>query len=399
MLPRCNDFGPCGGCATQDLPYLQQLAHKQRLLSELLQSVPCPIAPILPCAEPWRYRNKMEFAFGHNAQGELIIGLRRKGSFSDVLDLRDCWLTSEPGNRLLNLTREFFRAKNYPVYVHKTHAGLLRFLIVRQSFTHNKLLLVLVLADAAAILPEDLTAWISHLRQQVPELASVYLSQQSEKSDTAFSVDMRHLWGDTCLEEQFVMHATFAAPAAAGNAKFRISPLAFFQTNTRQAQVLYQTIVDAAALSGTELVLDLFCGTGTIGQLLAPYARWVYGIESIAPAIWDAKQNATLNGLSNPTYIVDKSEAWLKWNGNDIDADVWILDPPRSGLHPKILRKRLPELERRPHKIIYVSCNPKHLPEDLRLLQQWYTVNAIQPIDMFPHTPHLEVVVSLQLRQ
>lgn len=389
---RCNLFGHCGGCSHQDLPYAIQLERKQADLATLLKNIPCSIQPIIPCADPWRYRNKMELAFGRDEEDQLILGLRRRGSFSDVLNMTDCWIMSEAANRICNRTREFFRSKSYPVYAHKTHQGLLRFLILRQSFSQNKMMAILVVADASAIAPEDLVAWRQSLLADVPELDSLYLSEQSEWSDTAFSTKLHHLWGSTELQEQLTVHAKTETRGSS----FNISPLAFFQTNTVQAQLLYQQIVDAAALTGTETVLDLYCGTGTIGQILAPQARWVYGIESVAPAIADARRNAQANGLNNLTYIVDKSEAWLKWNADDIEAEVWILDPPRSGLHPKIIAKRLPELEARPSRIIYVSCNPKHLPKDLGLLQQWYDIRSIQPVDMFPHTPHLEVVVGLE---
>ena len=386
---RCSVFGACGGCSHQDLSYQAQLQLKQSQVAELLKELPCQVEPIIPCAQPWRYRNKMEFAFGMDEAGKIILGLRRRGSFDDIVDIDDCWIQTEAANRIRKLSRNFFRQRNYPVYEHRSHGGVLRFLIVRQSYTQNKLMANLVVANAKALSGEDVRDWLQTLTSSVPELASVYISEQAEWSDTAFTENLRMVWGVPDLAESM--------ESGEKKLQFKISPLAFFQTNTIQAQLLYQTIVDVSDLRGHETVLDLHCGTGTIGQLLAHRARWVYGIEVVAPAIADAKVNADVNGIRNVTYIVDKAETWLKWNGDEVDADVWVLDPPRSGLHPKILGKRMTELEQKPDKIIYVSCNPKHLPVDLAKILPWYRIERVVPVDMFPHTPHLEVVTSLRL--
>ena len=365
---------------------------------DLLKDLPCAVEPVVPCVDPWRYRNKFEFVFGTGSDQRLILGLRRRGSYQNVLDVNDCWLQSTVGNRLRILTKDFFAQRSYVAYHPNTHQGLLRFLIVRESFSQQKLMANLVVASVAALPAEDLQAWVNLIRGEISELASVYLSEQPERSDTAFSENLQHLWGDEALYETLRTKEAARGTQHPALSTFKISPLAFFQTNSRQVQILYDTLNNLAGLTGQETVLDLYCGTGTISQLLARDARWIYGIESVAPAIADAKINAQNNHVANVTYITDKVETWLKWNGDEVDADVWVLDPPRSGLNPKILNKRLRELVRKPQRIVYVSCNPKHLPSDLSKLLDWYDIEHVVPVDMFPHTPHLEVVISLHKR-
>ena len=398
----CNVFGHCGGCATQDLSYAEQLARKQAQLQTWFASWQAVVQPIIPCGDPWRYRNRMDYVFGSGDGGALQLGQHRKGFFNQTVNVDDCWLQSEAANQARNLTRDFFAQRSYAAYHPRTHQGLLRYLIVRQSASTGGLMLNLVLADRSALASADLEAWTSKLRAAVPDLASIYITEQAAKADTAFSTDVQLCWGEKILTETIPLEATKCGAAATANRQFaidnlqfNISPMAFFQTNTLQARRLYAEILKAAQLSGCETVLDLYCGTGTIAQLLAPQARWVYGVEYVAAAIADAKANAALNNISNATFLTDKVESWLKWNGPELDADLWVLDPPRAGLHPKILRKRLPELEQKPRRILYVSCAPQRLAEDLPLLAADYHVESLLPVDMFPHTPHAEVLAVL----
>jgi len=382
--PRCAHFGECGGCRLQDISYEDQLKKKGAVLKELLDRIEWQTEiPLHPSPDSWYYRNKMEFSFQdvypvpENGGDPMLLGLKVRNRWDRVMNLTECHLMNEDVSKLLDSVHAWaVEHKLAPYNLHK-HKGFLRHLVVRHGKNTGDRLVNLVTTKGE--FPAD--SFVKAVRSVYPK-ATVLHGIHEGKSDHAFAEKLESLAGDALPTEK-VLGKTY-----------RVSPYAFFQTNTRGAEFLYGLIRDWVQDIRPNTLLDLYCGNGGIALSLADLAERVMGVEVIAEAVDDARHNAELNGVKNAEFMAAKVEDLLPgFAAQSVDVDVVVADPPRSGLHPKAV-PALKELS--PAWIVYVSCNPKAMVEDLRRLSELYDVRKIEGVDMFPHTDHMESVALLQ---
>ncbi len=403
--PFCSHFGICGGCQWQMLPYNKQLEYKQQQVYDVLKrigKVELPgMFPIMGADETRFYRNKLEYSFSskkfipENEFREIInsgadaksvsqknvAGFYAKGIFDKVVDIETCYLQTEPTNALRNSIADFAREQNFPFYDFRQHTGWLRNMMVRITTTGEIMLnIVLAYKDEAAI-----QLLFNYILQHFPEVNTLLYTINSKRNDSIYDLTPQIVHGKGYIIEQLE------------HFKFKISPKSFFQTNTKQAERLYTVARNFAELTGREIVYDLYCGTGSIGIFVSALAKKIIGVEVIGEAIADAKENAELNNIINTSfYTGDVTEVCNDdFFGKEGAPDVIIVDPPRAGLHNKLAEKLL--LTEAP-VIVYVSCNPATQARDINILNGKYTVEKIQPVDMFPHTHHIENVVQLKLK-
>lgn len=380
--PPCPYFGRCGGCRLQHVAYPAQLAFKAKQVRDCLERLgglgAFELRPILAAPEPYAYRNKMEFTVAEEA-GAPVLGLHQADRYDVVLDIERCLLQSETLNRLLGQLRGELRARALSVYDQASGRGLLRFVSLREGRRTGEAM-VNVVATTPDV--ETLGPVAERLRARVPETASVVLNVNAKKASVAVGTEEHLLVGRDHIRESL------------GGLTFQVSANSFFQTNTVQAERLFGVVEAACALAGGETVLDLYSGTGAISLLLARRCRWVYGIEVAAAAVADAVRNARANGIENCTFLAGEVRHVLPGLVRDgVRAEVVVADPPRAGFHPKAL---LALAALRPERLVYVSCNPATLARDLGdLVRQGYRLEWVQPVDMFPQTPHIEAVARL----
>jgi len=362
-----HDGEPCPGAPWQGLPYEEQLAEKTRQVDDALRRLGgldgFDLEPIAGSAERWRYRNKLEYSFGER-DGELILGFHRRGSWSQVIDAEDCQLATEANNRARNEVREWARRCGVPPYDAGARAGVLRNLVVRDGRRTGQIQTRLVTSPASfARPPVDL-----HTVVEGP--------------------------GGGTAGPTGVLGQEFLEEALAG-LSLRISPSAFFQTSTVMAERLCGVVAEAANLTGSERIFDLYCGIGTIGLSLARDAGEVWGIETVPEAIADAEHNARRNGIANARFIAQDVRVGIRPLLEEAGSpDVVVVDPPRAGLSKKVVRR---VIECEPQRIVYVSCNPTTLaPNAAQLTEAGYRLRRVRPVDMFPHTPHVECVAVLE---
>jgi 23S rRNA (uracil1939-C5)-methyltransferase len=378
--PPCPYFGQCGGCRLQHLTYAGQLAFKEKQVRDCLTRLgglpPFELRPIVPAPEPYGYRNKMEFTV---AEPGTTVGLHAAERYDVVLDIERCLLQSEPMNALLDEFRRQARARSLSVWDPRAERGLLRFLTLRQGRRTGEAMVNVVASEPAV---EALVPVADALRARVPATASVLVNVNAKKASVAVGSEEHLLLGRDHITE------------ALGGLTFQVSANSFFQTNTAQAERLFAIVTEASALTGDETVMDLYSGTGTISLLLARRARHVYGIELSAAAVADAVRNARANGIDNCTFLVGEVRHVLPALMREgVRASVVVADPPRAGFHPRALTA-LAALG--PARIVYVSCNPATLARDVgELTRQGYRLEWVQPVDMFPQTPHIEAVARL----
>jgi 23S rRNA (uracil1939-C5)-methyltransferase len=375
----CTHFPDCGGCQLIDIPYAKQLEQKREILDDCIAQFYPELAPIVdnivPAPSQTHYRNKMEFAFGQNEDG-ITIGLKKRGQFDTVIPITECHLQDPHTNTLLKSISNFFNETSCTAWNYETHTGDLRHVMMRHSKTNNNWMLMLITGSEIS---DTLLDFVSMMQETHPEVVSIYQSINTNIGDTPLERDVRHLHGEPIITETL------------GEATFSISPESFFQTNTVQATKLYQTVVDVAQFKGTELLLDLYCGTGTIGLFCSPYVKKIIGIEEIPAAVEDASKNAQRNGISNAEFYCGRVKNILKFQ--TFNPDVVVIDPPRAGMVPKALQ-RIINLDCK--KLVYVSCNPVTLLRDLKIFSEaGYTTETIIPVDMFPNTFHIECVARL----
>lgn len=396
--PRCKHFGVCGGCRWQHLPYPAQLGFKQQQVTDALTriaKVELPeINPILGSADIWEYRNKMEYTFSNRCwltfeqmrSGEEFpdrdaVGFHIPGAFDKVLDIKKCHLQDDFSNRLRLFIKEFGKTHGYSFYDLRAQSGLLRTLMVRIASTGDIMAVMVFGADE----PEKISALMDAVREHFPEITSLLYVVNIKANDTIGDLDILTWAGKPYIEEEMEgLH-------------FRVGPKSFYQTNSRQAYELYKVARNFAGLTGSELVYDLYTGTGTIANFVARNARHVIGIEYVADAIEDAKLNSKVNGLDNTEFYAGDmkdvlTDGFIATHGR---PDVMIIDPPRAGMHDDVIKVIL---NAAPERIVYVSCNPATQARDLAALDSLYKVTAVQPVDMFPHTHHVENVVRLEKR-
>ena len=379
----CRHFGVCGGCRFQDYAYEKQLAAKEAQVHDALVRLggftEPPVEPIVPADRQYGYRNKLEYSFAPTEEG-LVLGFHRAGRWDEVIDVEECLLTTDVGNAIREAVKRWAREEGLEAYDQETGAGYLRHLVLREGRNTGQALVLLVTAPGerfdADFLVETLTAF--------PEVRSIHWAVNDRPAEVT-NLPSRLLWGEEWIEEELC------------GLRFRIRPNAFLQTNTAMAERLYGLARDAARLTGTETVFDLYCGTGTIGLSFAREAAAVWGVEISEESVACAIENAAANGIENARFFagnVGQSLEELQEMAGP--PDVVVVDPPRAGLAGKALRRtgalRAPRL-------VYVSCNPTTLASDLAVLRDdfGYRLERCTPVDMFPHTPHIESVSSLVL--
>ncbi len=399
VQPRCKYFGTCGGCKLQYLDYQTQLQFKHKNVVDVFErigGIKNPnVLPVIGSDDDYFYRNKMEFTFsnqkwltkveidsGNEIKKTFGLGLHIPKVFDKVLDIDECWLQKEQTNKIINLTRDFVREHELTIYTTKTHEGYLRHLVIRTSEANDEIMVNLVTTyDKPAMMKK----YSELLSKNVPEVTTVVNNVTSRKSMVAVG------------ETESVYHGSGFIYEKLGGYKFRISANSFFQTNSKQTERLYSVVKNFATLNGGEVVYDLYSGTGSIALYISDSASEVVGIEVVESAIQDAKLNAELNQIDNCHFIQgdlkEKLTKEIEWLHQHPNPDVIILDPPRSGMHPKVVSE-IGALK--PKRIVYVSCNPTTQARDIRpLIESGYILETIQPVDMFPQTFHIENVVSL----
>jgi len=376
----CPYFGSCGGCRLQHLAYPAQLAFKEKQVRDCLTRLggltPFELRPIVAAPARYGYRNKMEFTIAGPGP---VIGLHQAERYDVVLDIERCLLQSDTMNALLDELRRQVRERALSVWDPQSERGLLRFAAVREGQRTGEAM-VNVVASAPDV--DTLVPVAEALRARVPATTSVVLNVNDKKASVAVGSEEHLLLGRDHITEKL------------GSVGFRVSAASFFQTNTAQAERLFAIVAEACELGGDDTVLDLYSGTGAISLLLAGRARHVYGIELAPAAVADAVRNAQANGIANCTFLTGEVRHVLPALARDgVRPSVVVADPPRAGFHPKAL-SALAALA--PARIVYVSCNPSTLARDVGdLVRQGYRLDWVQPVDMFPQTPHIEAVARL----
>lgn len=392
--PRCIHFGICGGCKWQHLPYPLQLKYKQKQVTDNLERIgktEMPETdPILGSPDLYLYRNKLEYTFSRRkwltyeemdagAENNNAVGFHIPGQFDKVLDILQCHLQPEPTNAIRNAVREYALNNNLEFFDLREQIGFLRNIIIRNNLKGNVMVIVVFFFEDVSK-REGLLDFISG---KFPSVTSLMYIINSKKNDSLGDQEVHLYRGEDHLVETI------------GDLQFRIGPKSFYQTNTRQAELLYKTALSFADLTGKEIVYDLYTGTGTIANFVAAQSSMVIGIEYIEDAVRDARLNSELNNIKNTRFFAGDlkdvlSEKFMQENGY---PDVIITDPPRAGMHEDVVKAIL---KASPLRIVYVSCNPATQARDINLLSAMYHITRIQPVDMFPHTHHVENVVLLE---
>ena len=393
--PFCAHFGVCGGCKWQNLPYAEQLAFKQQQVADQLTRIghlelPA-ISPILGSAKTDHYRNKLEFTFAPRrwktyeevARGEEItdtpaLGFHIPGMFDKILDIDCCHLQPEPSNEIRNSLRQFCISEGLEFYDIRQHSGLMRNVIIRTAST-GQIMVIVVFAYEDS---ESIDKVMGFLKERFPQVSSLIYMINDKLNDSLGDREPIVYAGADHIVEQME------------GLKFKVGPKSFYQTNSEQAYELYKVAREFADLTGGEVVYDLYTGTGTIANFVAAKAAKVVGVEYVEEAIEDAKVNSAINGITNTTFYAGDmkdvmNDQFVEENGR---PDVIILDPPRAGVHEDVIATILRVA---PERIVYVSCNPATQARDLALMDAQYKIVAVQPVDMFPHTHHVENVVKL----
>jgi 23S rRNA (uracil1939-C5)-methyltransferase len=378
----CRHFHEgCGGCRFQDLRYEAQIAAKEAQVRDALVRIggiaDPPLEPIVPAEEQFHYRNKLEYSFTQTPRGA-ALGFHRAGRWDEVLEVDRCWITTDLGNGIRDAVRDWAQEEGLPPYDQAEQRGYLRHLVVREGRNTGQALVQLVTAPGDLQGADRLVAAL----RVFPEVRSIHWAVNDSPAEVT-NLPTNLLWGEEAIEEQIL------------GLRFRIRPNAFLQTNTRMAELLYELAIEYAGLSGDETVYDLYSGIGTIGLAMASRALTVWGVEANEESVACAIENAGLNGISNAAFFAGEVGGSLEELADRAGPpDVAVVDPPRAGLSGKALR-RLARLEA--PTIVYVSCNPTTLAGNVKeLTGEWgYTLRRLRPVDMFPHTPHVESVALL----
>ena len=396
--PVCSHFGTCGGCKWQTMRYNAQLRYKQQQVRDNLERLgrvdTSQMRPICGSERIFEYRNKLEFTFSCKrwlAPGEErvegdpgAVGFHVPQVFDKVLPIDHCHLQKEPSNAIRTALRDYALEHDIPFYDIRNHTGFLRNVVIRNTST-GEWMVVLIVAEER---PELLMPMLEFIKTTFPAITSLMYIVNAKLNDSYGDLEPQLYSGQGFITEQMPRYKE-GEPL-----RFRINPKSFYQTNSEQAYRLYSFVADFAELNGEETVYDLYTGTGTIAQFVAGMCRKVVGIEYVEEAILDARANAAMNGFGNCTFYAGDmakvlTDEFVEANGH---PDVVITDPPRAGMHEKVVEQLL---RMEPRKIVYVSCNPATQARDLALMAEKYSVGRIQPVDMFPHTQHVENVVEL----
>lgn len=393
--PPCPYFSDCGGCVLQNLEYLKQLSVKEQQVRDVfthLGGLNPEILPVKPAPEIWGYRNKMEFSAGPDrwimkdkdsgAPADFAIGLHAPRRYDKILDIEACLLQDDERNRIFQVIRQKVKELGLPLYNSKRHEGYLRNIVIRKGHHTGEIMINLVTRDDT---PDRLSPVVEEVLNKFPHITTIVNNVTDSLGMTAFG------------KKQIVLHGSGIIHDRIGKIRYEISANSFFQTNTCGAEQLYAVIENFAGLTGSETVWDLYCGTGSIALYLSQKAAKVVGFEMISDAVRNARRNAEKNSISNCHFFEANLDKFFQKNMDLIKKlpkpDVAVVDPPRAGLHPDFLKDLI--LLDSP-KIIYVSCNPATQARDLaELSSNGYTIDKIQPVDMFPHTAHIEAVALL----
>ena len=394
--PRCFYFESCGGCKWQHVEYEAQIEAKRQSVEEAFRNLEAPeVRPTIGAEKIYFYRNKMEFSFstkrwltpkeiatGEDFDNDFALGLHVPGNFYKVLDLKECHLQSALSVRLVNGVRAFVKEKGWAPWDVRQHTGFLRHLVIRQGERTGETMVNLVTNGHSSERMEEMAEF---LKRDFPEVTTFLNTVNTGVAQTAYGKILPPLFGPGVIHDRIGEHT------------FEIAPNAFFQTNTEQAERLYEVARDFAEIGPEDLVYDLFCGAGTISLFVAGQAKKVVGVELVEEAVENARANAVRNGVENCEFVAGDllrlfTPEFVETHGR---PDVLIVDPPRGGLHPKVV-ERIGKL--RPERFVYVSCNPLTQARDLALLAETYAIEAIQPVDLFPHTHHIETVAKLRVR-
>lgn len=402
--PECSHFGTCNGCKMQNIEYEFQLEIKRQNVINAFERIGgfkgINVPPVIGSPNIYFYRNKLEFSFSNDrwlsaedmgkedVSKKFALGFHMPGFIDKVVDINKCHLQSELSNIVLNKTREFFKSKGESIFSTRTHEGYLRYLVIRQSARTNDVMINLITSSEKNKLMEEYAAMIlketikSDSKYSAP---SILNSISSSKAQVAQADYFNAFSGKGFIEETL------------GKYRFKITPTTFFQTNTTQCEKLFDTIIELAEFVQTDNVLDLYCGCGAISLYISGLVNKVFGIELSKDSIMMAHENAEMNNVSNCDFAAYDVKDYLAVITKDLTNkyDSIILDPPRSGIHPKAAEYLL---EYEAKKIIYVSCNPTTQARDIKLLESKYEITSMQPVDMFPHTFHIENVVRLDLK-
>jgi 23S rRNA (uracil1939-C5)-methyltransferase len=377
----CDHYPACGGCRFQDLAYEAQIESKEAQVRDALVRIggfpDPPLEPILPAESVFRYRNKLEYSIAPGPAGP-VLGFHKAGRWDEVIDIAECWLTTELGNRIREAARAWARESGHPAYDQAEGTGFLRHLVYREGRNTGQVLIQLVTAPGKL----DADGFVTALRR-FPEVRSIHHAVNDRPAEVT-NLPTTLLWGDDAIEEELL------------GLRFRVRPTAFLQTNTEMAERLYELAIDAAGLTGEETVWDLYCGIGTIGLAMASKALTVWGVDVSEESIACALENADLNGVANSAFFAGEvGQAVEELRDRSGDPDVVVVDPPRAGLSNKAVR-RLGRIGA--PRIVYVSCNPTTLAGNAKQLREdWgYELKRTRPVDMFPHTPHVESVSLLE---
>jgi len=395
----CGHFEVCGGCKWQFLPYEKQLFYKQKQVSDQFRRIgkfEIPeISPVIGSANTVFYRNKLEFTFsssrwltseeinaGEEVAERRALGFHIPGMFDKIINIGKCWLQPEPSNEIRNFIYEFSRENNLVFFDTRALSGFLRTLIIRTSSAGEVMAIITFFSDDE----ENRIKLLEAVKRQFPQITSLLYVINGKGNDTIIDQEVRLYSGNEFIWEEME------------GLKFKVGPKSFYQTNSKQAYELYKVVREFAAFQGDETVYDLYTGTGTIANFIARSVKKVVGIEYVPEAVGDARENAAINGNSNTLFFsgdIQKvlNDGFFAENGR---PEIIITDPPRAGMHPGVIESILKAV---PEKIIYVSCNPATQARDIALMDELYLVKKIQPVDMFPHTHHVENVVLLERKQ
>ena len=400
---RCPSARRCGGCQIQAVDYQEQLRLKEKKVYNNLKRIgglsslllpggeetteqtkeeternAVVMEPIIGMENPWRYRNKAQFPFGRNKDGNIVTGFYA-GRTHDIVEQEDCLLGVEENREILSIIRNFMEEYKIEPYNEETHRGLVRHVLIRKGFQTGEIMVCLVINGRKLPGQQALTECL----MDIPGMASISLNVNQEKTNVILGKEIINLWGEGHITDYIVA------------VRYRISPLSFYQVNPVQTELLYGTALEYAGLTGNETVWDLYCGIGTISLFLAQKAKQVYGVEIVPQAIDDARENARLNHMENVEFFVGKAEEVLpeQYERNQIYADVIVVDPPRKGCDEKCLETIV---KMSPKRVVYVSCNSSTLARDVKYLEErGYRTERVRCVDMFPHSGHVETVCLL----
>lgn len=380
--PGCDHFDLCGGCSYQSVPYEKQLEIKSKQVKTIIDSVLTEnyeFLPIVPSPKKTEYRNKMEFSFGDEVkEGPLALGMHRRNSFHSIVNTSGCSIVDQDFRLILSQILNYFQGNSQKYYHKTTNIGFLRYLLVRKAEKTGQILINLITTSQSTLNEKEFVDLILNLDLK-GTIKCIAHSIYDGVADVAKAEEMRILYGEDRIEEELL------------GLRFNISSFSFFQTNSLGAEKLYSIVRDFIGTTKDKVIFDLYSGTGTIGQILAPTAKKVIGIEIVEEAVEKANENTKLNNLDNCTFIA--GDVLKKIDELDDKPDIIVLDPPREGIHPKAIQKII---DYKPETFIYISCKPTSLEKDLPVfLDNGYKVVKVQCVDMFPMTPHVETVLLI----